>query len=264
MLYLIISLFTIFHLFAWRCETSLLQKHGASPITTKRRQAYIGAHLRLRVEKAKEIEWWWCTNDAVTGNERIHVPLTTPTTRAVGQLLHGWRRRRMMKGRLRVKKGEEGYLQSRIHASKRRWPQIWTRYRARWRCQRRCSWHSSWWWPRWRATPRGHGGSVYWGRAGAGRRRSRWGTQRSVGKQAMDRCQVSKAWPWSNMRQQGTYLFVLDLGDVELRLRCARELELKEVEDGLDTLLELLTLLHGAPRQLGVLACILCASRCVS
>jgi hypothetical protein len=66
------------------------------------------------------------------------------------------------------------------------------------------------------------------------------------------------------MRQQGTYLFVLDLGDVELRLRCARELELKEVEDGLDTLLELLTLLHGAPRQLGVLACILCASRCVS
>jgi len=58
--------------------------------------------------------------------------------------------------------------------------------------------------------------------------------------------------------QQGntTYPVVLDLGDVELRLRCPRELDLEEVEDGLGALLELLALLEaddGAPRGLGVL-----------
>jgi hypothetical protein len=50
-----------------------------------------------------------------------------------------------------------------------------------------------------------------------------------------------------------TYPVVLDLGDVELRLRRAGELELEEVEDGLGALLELLALLEaddGAPRRL--------------
>lgn len=60
----------------------------------------------------------------------------------------------------------------------------------------------------------------------------------------------------ARINQGATNPVVLDLGDVELGLRGAGELELEEVEDGLGALLELLALLEaddGAPRRLGLL-----------